>query len=443
MSEATVDREALQDYEGEIKHNFKWNFTMLTLDGVFFIFALGFVNDSSILPVFVSSLTDSSILVGLIIALRMAGWYIPQLFIARYSDNWRRKKPFVVLISATTRAVFVPLALITYFYGRSNPVLVLSVFYLSFAIFTFGDGTVGVPWMDMMAKAIPTLYRGRLFGGMQFVGGLLAMGAGILIKYILSHPQYPFPQNYALLFLITFIFIELSALAVYLFREPIYPRRRTRKTFREHLRNLRMVMKRDKTFSTMIIAKLLGGFGGMSFPFYAIYAKDILGVNIGMIGLFVTARMVGNTLASPFWAYISDKVSNRLVIRLYFIVAILTPLSTLFLGYGTRYGLFAGKEYLLGYLYLSIFFLIGFVASGEWLGYTNFTLEIAKPEEHSTYIALLNSLSSPLVILPLLGGMVVQWISYEAVFITSTLFITIGLCLTRRLREPRQKLISS
>jgi len=162
-----------------------------------------------------------------------------------------------------------------------------------------------------------------------------------------------------------------------------------------------------------------------------------------MIGIFVTARMVGNTLSSPFWAYLSDKVSNRLVIRLYFIVAILIPLSALLLGWGTRYGLFAGKEALLGYLYLLIFFLLGFGASGEWLGYTNFTLEIAKPEEHSTYIALLNSLSSPLVILPLLGGMVVQWISYEAVFITSTLFIMIGLCLTRRLGEPRQRPVSS
>ena len=55
----------------------------------------------------------------------------------------------------------------------------------------------------------------------QLFGGLLAISAGFIVKYILGNKNLSFPDNYAFLFLFSFIFISISYLALGSLKEPI------------------------------------------------------------------------------------------------------------------------------------------------------------------------------------------------------------------------------
>lgn len=57
----------------ELRKHFRYNFIINVLDGGFFGSALGFASFVTVLPLFVSTLTDSAILIGLASAIHSVG----------------------------------------------------------------------------------------------------------------------------------------------------------------------------------------------------------------------------------------------------------------------------------------------------------------------------------------------------------------------------------
>jgi hypothetical protein len=99
---------------GVVKH-FKRNFFANVLDAGFWFFGDSFGAAYTILPVFMSTLTDSPILIGLIPALEGAGWFLPQLFLARYIEGKNRRLPIVRSLGIFDRLPYLLLALCAFF----------------------------------------------------------------------------------------------------------------------------------------------------------------------------------------------------------------------------------------------------------------------------------------------------------------------------------------
>ena len=58
------------------------NFLVITVDFVFFGAGMGFASQATVLPAFISTLTSSKILVGMVATLATGMWLLPQLFTA-------------------------------------------------------------------------------------------------------------------------------------------------------------------------------------------------------------------------------------------------------------------------------------------------------------------------------------------------------------------------
>jgi hypothetical protein len=86
--------------------NFPFNFFVNVIDGGFFGLALGFASFSTVIPLFVSTLTDSAILIGLIPAIHVVGWQLPQLFTAHRVAQQKRYKPMVMFFTIHERLPF-------------------------------------------------------------------------------------------------------------------------------------------------------------------------------------------------------------------------------------------------------------------------------------------------------------------------------------------------
>jgi hypothetical protein len=78
--------------EAEIERNYKHNFIVNFLDGTTFWFGLGFLAFRTIMPVYISNLTDSEFAIALLSVIVSTGWLIPQLFTANWVERLPLKK---------------------------------------------------------------------------------------------------------------------------------------------------------------------------------------------------------------------------------------------------------------------------------------------------------------------------------------------------------------
>ncbi|MHC2994511.1 MAG: MFS transporter [Candidatus Atribacteria bacterium] len=88
-------------------------------------------------------------------------------------------------------------------------------------------------------------------------------------------------------------------------------------------------------------------------------------------------------------------------------------------------------------LYVLLFVSIGFFISGKLIGKTNYLLDMATSRDRPTYISLTGTLNFPVSLFPLIGGLIVQHISYEILFLITGIFILFGFILSFGLKEPR------
>src|SRR5512138_2331500 len=102
----------LSKVEQFTRKHLRYNVTVNLLDGGFFGMAIGFVSFSTILPLFVASMTNSATLIGLVPAIHATGWLLPQLFTSGYISRLRRYKRTALLLTIHERVPFLGFALV-------------------------------------------------------------------------------------------------------------------------------------------------------------------------------------------------------------------------------------------------------------------------------------------------------------------------------------------
>jgi len=413
--------------------DYRRNFICFVLDFVFFGTGLAFVSQTTVLPSFISQLTDSAPLIGLASTIMTGAWLLPQLIAASYLADKEHKKPYMMLPAAIGRPVFLLLAGVLFLAGDRSPTLILGLFFIGLAVFMSTDALVAVAWFDILSKAIPPTRRGRLFGIGQFLSGLLTVGAGALVNALLGPQGPPFPNNYALLFFLAGLCFLASLLTMIFLREPVKPTQVKRLPWNAFLPKLLTVLRENRSFSLVTVLRLLTGLNGIAMPFYVVYATVELQLGIGAIGLFLSAQVVGGILAGFVWGYLNERSGSKIVIQCSAVIALASPLLALLMG---PIGRLAGASTI--YVYSLIFLAIGALNSSYMPGFINFILELAPAEERATYIALTNTLCGVLMVVPFLGGWLLQATSYPVLFAVTAAGIAVGLVLTFRLEEPRQ-----
>ena len=405
----------------------RWNFAMGLIHGTFYTGGQAFGDLNTILPVFLNNFTSSKVLIGLIGSLGGIGGVLPQLFVASRLENKIHKRP-VLRVAITIRALcWGLLALITYFFSISYPNLVFFSLFFLLTVFTFMGGVAVIPFMDIWGKAIPSTLRGRFFGLRQFLGGILAIGSGLIAKSILGNKGIHFPQNFSLLFLFAFIFMGISYLGLGAVKEPLEEVHETRLPFHKFLKRAFRILKSDVNYRKFLFVQLLVGASSLALPFYVLYAKDVLKIKLEIVGFFLASQMLGTVLSNLLWAHLSDYMGNKKVIQVSSLLALTAPFLALI------------TSSHLSMLFILLFIMIGFFTAGMSIGNTNFLLDMAPSKERTTYVSLNGTLTFPVMIFPLIGGAIVQHISYSFSFLITLLAVLSGFILSLQLKEPREK----
>ncbi len=411
------------------ERTYRRNLAMLALDYISFGVGMGFLGPTTILPTLIRLLGGSLLAVGSLGAINAGGVLLPQLVAGRQIARRPLVKGYVVWMAVISRACLalgVPaIALL----ALRAPGLAVAALLLSFAAFNIADGFATVGWLDLLAKAIPVDRRGRAMGALQSGCSLLLIGVGWLVKIILAR-EGAFPSSYVLLALLAAVFFGLCPLAIFLIQEP---RGSTESQgpppWRQYLPRLLSILRTDARFAWLTVTRWLAGLADMASPFYVLFAADRLHIRPDVIGLFISAGVVGGLLAGALLGPLGDRRGSRLVIAIVMALRCICPLLALLTPLVAGYHPWLGPG-----IFILIFALSGVVGGAQMVGFTNYLLEIAPAEERSTFVALSNTLGGLVLVAPLLAGWLVEVASYEALFVVTLALAGAGLLAA--LRRP-------
>lgn len=165
-------------------------------------FGLGlvFASTTTVLPEFISRLTGSAVLVGLIISLTEGAWRAPQLLFANWVTNKPLKKIYLTRAGWIGRPMYLYIALALALGAARTPVLAATLFFLFHTLMYLAMSVDTIVWWDVLAKAVPAARRGRVLGLSTALRGTMSIGVGLLMAYLLGDSGPGFPTAYTICF---------------------------------------------------------------------------------------------------------------------------------------------------------------------------------------------------------------------------------------------------
>ncbi len=409
----------------DLKHNIFFNI----FDGAFFGFAVGLASYTTIIPLFVATMTNSATLIGLIPAIHNMGWQLPQLLMAKRISKMEHIKPTVMMLTIHERAPIFALALI----GLLLPIIGSTTgLILTFAVLIWqglGAGITANAWQIMITKIIPGDLRATFFGGQSAAANLLAsLGAvlaGIMLKEIA--PPWDFASCFFVasgLYVISWFFLKQT-------REPV----KQLETETEPVQTQPLwndvidILKTDKVFRSFLISRFVSQFGMMAFAFYTVFAVKHLGMNTITVGIMTSILMVTQVVANPLLGRIADKWSRKWVLVLGSAVSALSAILALLIKQPD--------------LFVLVFILMGIGGTAFWTIGLTISLEFGTETQRPTYVGMANTLIAPSAILaPLFGGFLADSFGYPVTFMTSAIFGVISMVtLSLLVKDPHRESI--
>ncbi len=430
MTDTPLQGSAADSQEGVYRRNF----VFFLFDGILFTVAMGIMGQTTVIPDFVRHLTDSEVLIGLSSSVFDIGWTLPQLFIARYIIRFENKKWWFVGPSIPVRFVMLTFAILTVLLGEGRPGAILAAFFICYGIAAVGDGIVGVPWADLMGTSLNERWRARMLGFMSAAAGLIMLGVAPLIGRVLSPEGPSFPNNYALLFGVAGVLFALSVIPILKIHElPGGKAVEKVPSFREYLPDLGRVLRQDGAFRSMLITRMLTSLFAMAGPFYIGFATVKLGLaSADAVPTMLAMQTIGTVTGALLYTWLGAR-NNLLYIRLALAGAAFVPISALLAGMVGPWPLYLG------------FLVSGLTFSNLFLGYQNWVVTHATPDQRPIYAGLFNTVATIISFAaPLISGTIAQYAGYESLFGVALLMGLSALFVTLRyIRNPRIEMVAA
>ncbi len=381
------------------------------------------------MPVMVSKVTDSKLIIGLIPALFTLGFYLPQLFSANLSERLAYKKPFVVLLGTGERLPYLIIAFVIWRWAIPNPTLALVLFFFLLGMAAFSGGYADPAWYDMIAKVIPVDRRGIWSGVGHGLGALMGIIGAYFVGYILQ--TFPYPDNFALLFVLGFVATAISWCGLILNREPPSSVVKEYIPLTHYLYRLPQIFHRDANYLRFILSRSLIQLGTMASGFYMVYGVQRFAIDGAGVGR-LTALLIGSqAVMNLILGAVGDRHGHKLVLVLARVRRRLCGPS----GGRRTITIVVGIH----------FHSFGRLSCRRLCLWAKYCLGVLRPQDRPTYIGLTNTLLAPVFALaPLIGGWLATLMGYQGMFLCAVIIGVLGgLLLMLWVREPRQSVRGS
>ncbi len=389
------------------------------------MFGISLVSRETVIPLLVSNLTPSPVLIGLVTALYSLGIYLPQLIGAGLTEALPRKKPLVAVIGIFgERLPYLLAGLSVWFFARQAPGVALTLLIVCFALSGASAGFATPAWFDLIYKVIPVRRRALFTGLGHGLGALMGVAGAAVIGLVLE--RWPFPDNYAILFGLCFAAMIVSWIGLMLNREPASPVARAATPLANYLKRLPAVLANNRNFARYVGAMAIVRCGTMAGGFFLVYGNgrfQLSGADVGVLtGVLIGCQAIFN----PIWGMLGDRYGHKLVL----------------VGGALALSLAATLVWLAPawpWLVLA-FTLLGAFLAADSASFLTIIPEFCSDDDRPTYIGLNNTLLAPVTALaPLAGGWLAGWLGFQPMFAVAATLAALGtLALATQVHDPRR-----
>jgi len=406
-----------------VQRHLRWNMGAGIMDAMFYQLGTQIMSPETVMPLLLTHLGASTVVLGLMTALTSLGILLPQLLMAGLTERLPYKKPISLISGSVERASFFVIGIAVWLWGGTAPQAVLI---LLLALRTLGSVSLGMilpAWSTMIGKVIPTRRRGMFFGIGRSLGALLGVGGGLLAGRLLE--LYGFPQGFALCLMVGSVALFVSWAGLALTREPPDLETRPPTPIGVYLRGLPQLLQRDRNYAAFLVARAVAVLGTMASGFVIVHGARRFALTGAEIGRLTATVAVVQALMYLLWGSLADRVGHKAILCA---GALCTGLAALCAGWApTVSGLYVALA------------LVGASVGSETISGQNIVLEFAPPAERPTYLGLTSTLLAPVrALAPVLGGLLAQEVGFAVLFASGAALSVVGLGLyVLRVRDPR------
>jgi len=385
----------------QVKRNFRLGVT----NGVLFILAETIFDPTLVLVGFMSNLTSSPFLLGLVVPIRDGAWSLPQLWVSGFLQNRPRKLPLYRQITVIRIILWAVLSL-TIFLVR-DPAWLLVTFFATYSLASFASGISGLPFLEVVGLTIPSRRRGEFFAWRLGLGGLAGIGGSLLVRFLLN-PGSPlkFPNNFSLLGFLYFLLASVALIFFCMVKEGRDHHTLPRASLGRQLTRVRQILKENPQYRSYLSMQSMLMISGAAIPFFAVYVQRNFGGPKEMIGVYLAVYTVANLVANLFFGRLSYRYGNRRVMVYAAGAGLIMSLVVLALFVVGEFTTVSGMA--ASYLLVPVFFLSGLRGTGIGVSSNSLLLDLAPAEERSLYLGFSNTFLGSILLATGLSGLIIS-----------------------------------
>ena len=291
------------------------NARAFTLQGVFYFVGIAFFDTSTVLPLFLRTLSSNLALVGAAVALRSFATLIVQVLFGMAVVKVRHVPRYLsgMMFASFSAPLLVAAGLLAGMRGSTAVVLL----FVALAVQWICDGFVAIGYYDLMGRTLGPSDRGRVMGTMQVIGGAGAVGAALVIKLILDLEQVDPIARYTALFLCGGVILFLSALSFATTRD--LPHRVPQADYRplRHLREIPGLLRTNPVFVRALVCQVFLTLAMTVAPFVLLIARDQYLLADSLVTLLLGLQVAGSVFGGVLVLYVSPRYGNHRSVQLF------------------------------------------------------------------------------------------------------------------------------
>jgi len=396
------------------------NFWLGVYNGVLVNGGEAFFHSALVLAPFLAALGAPGWVIGLIPALRVGGWFLPQLFVASRLAHQPLKLPLYRRTS-TLRVVVLALLTATVLLVGDEPRVLIPVTLAVLALNSVAGGIGGVPFADVTAKVVPHYRLGTFWVLRNAIGGVLALLSGLVLRRVLDS-DLVFPHDFGVVFLLGSVLVAGAYLSFALVREPPgVPA--LKEPLVSMLRRLPAVLRVDVSFRRYLRVRFLGLLALMAEPFYAIHAITNLGAPVASLGTFVIVATFASIAVNFAFRRPADRGQNVGVLQVSVAFLVAAPLAALLMPTWQGFAL--------------VFALSAAGNSGMGIAAWNLLYAVSPAPQRPLYVGVANSILALPSLAPVAVGALAALTGYPLLFGVAAAAAAASLAFSFRFSELR------
>lgn len=398
------------------------NFMLGVFNGVFVNAGDAFMHSGLVLAPFLAVLGAPAVIIGLVPAIKVGGWYLPQLLVANRISHEPLKLQFYHFTSTVRSIALMVMTLAVFLVGGDQPSLLILIVLVMLTINAIAGGVGGVPFADVTAKIVPHSRLGTFWAMRNAIGGVLALGAGIVLRYILASDM-SFPNNFGLILLLGSLLSALAYTSFSLVKEPPgVPG--MRRPLIGMLRDIPGILRVDVRLRRFLRVRFLGLATLLAEPFYAVYAITVIGAPDAAIGTYVIAATAASVLGNLAFGMLSNRGMNVTVMQIGYALLLGAPLCAVLIQ---------------DWRWFSMVFVLSAVGNaGVGIAAANLLYAIAPLDDRALYIGLSNSVLTIPSLAPVMAGALLAWFKMPTMFLAAAALAVVTLALSFRFGTLRE-----